>query len=571
MYKTLTHLFLLITFLIFSACESPLPEKQLTEYKKAVGLLKDSVMVVTAHPEATRVGVEILKQGGNAYDAAIAVHFALAVVYPEAGNIGGGGFMVTRTHDGKYDCLDFRETAPSSSNKDMYLDSAGGVNSNLSTIGHLACGIPGSVYGMKMIHEKYGSMEWKKLVEPSIKLAKKGFRLTKKWANNLNKNAPIFKKLNNENKYLLKAEKWKVGDLITQFDLGQTLERIANEGPDEFYNGKTSELLIEEMKRGGGIISKEDLKNYKAIWREPVVKKIDEYNIISMPPPSSGGIALIQMISLINSLNLKRYNFLSVDYIHLLAEIEKLAYADRSKYLGDPDFIDIPINQLLSNEYLSEQVKQINPGVITPSKNISPGNLYQESEQTTHFSIVDSRGNAVSLTTTLNSGFGAKIFVTGAGFLLNNEMDDFSSKPGVANQFGLIGDSANAIEPGKRMLSSMTPTIIEKNNKLFLVTGSPGGATIITSVLQTALGVMYYNMNIQESINAPRFHHQWLPDILYLEKGRFDSMTVNNLKQMGYMIEQREPIGRVDAILIHENGKIEGGADPRGDDKAGGY
>lgn len=526
-------------------------------------------MVVSARQEASEIGIEILKKGGNAFDAAIAVHFALAVCYPQAGNIGGGGFMLARTSNKKNIALDFREKAPSKAHKDMFLDEEGNVIDNLSTLGHLAVGVPGSVDGMFTIHQKYGSIPWGDLIQPAIRLAENGFIITELDAIEMNKNLKDLNRLNPSNSYFQPATLYKLGDTIKQPHLAMVLQKIANDGREGFYDGPVASMLLSEMKRGGGIITFDDLKNYHSVWRTPLTGNFYGHQVITMPPPSSGGIALLQMLFMLEKLKIKNYLPNTPEYISLITEVERLAYADRSQHIGDPDFYTVHTDELLDKKYLKSRYANIKPLIYNPSKNVHPGKT--ESEQTTHFSVIDKFGNAVAITTTLNSRFGAKVFVTDAGFLLNNEMDDFSIKPGVPNQFGLLGDSANSIFPGKRMLSSMTPTIVCKGGKPVLITGSPGGATIITSVLQNVLLTILYNKPLQEALSNPRFHHQWYPDVIYLEETwkQFPDV-INKLVDAGYPIEYREPIGRIDAILI-KNRVLSGAADPRGDDSAVGY
>jgi len=522
-------------------------------------------MVVSAREEATRIGLEVLMKGGNAYDAAIAVHFALAVCYPQAGNLGGGGFMLAHNASGENVALDFREKAPAKATRDMYLDKDGNVIPDLSTIGPLACGVPGAIDGMETIHKKYGSLPWAELIQPSVNLAKKGFVVTELDAIELNK---YFIGNGNNLEYFQSSTPYKKGDIIVQNDLAITLEKIAQNGKKEFYEGNTATLLVNEIQSGGGLITLQDLKNYQSVWRTPLVGRFYGYEVLTMPPPSSGGIALLQMLYMLEKLNIKKYTLNSAAYVALVVEVERLAYADRSHHLGDPDYYYVEPQKLLDKKYLDNRCANIKPLQYKPSTNVKPGTT--ESEQTTHFSIVDKWGNAVAITTTLNSRFGSKVFVTGAGFLMNNEMDDFSAKPGVPNQFGLLGDSANAIEPGKRMLSSMTPTIVFKKNEAVLITGSPGGATIITSVLQNILQTLVYKKSVQDALANPRFHHQWYPDVVYLEEAWKNSNTVNQLTKAGYPITYRELIGRVDAIL-KKGKKYYGGGDPRGDDMSGGY
>lgn len=529
-------------------------------------------MVVSANEKASRVGIDILKKGGNAVDAAVAVQFALAVVYPNAGNIGGGGFMVYRGASGEMNSLDFRETAPAKASRDMYLDSQGNPIVDKSLDGHLASGIPGSVAGMVAAHAKYGKLKWADLIEPAIALAKNGFKLSEQQADELNRLKERFVKNNPQGTALAKETEWLEDDVLVQPELATTLEKIRDYGRAGFYEGPVADSLLLEMRRGGGIISAEDLKNYKAVWRKPIVGNYKEYRVVTMPPPSSGGIALIQLLKSVEAYPLKRWGLNSDSTVQLMVEAERRVYADRAEYLGDPDFYKVPQAQLLNNAYIKSRMASFNWARATPSSEIKAGALKPaEHEETTHFSIVDRDGNAVSVTTTLNGSYGSGVMVKGGGFLLNNEMDDFSVKPGAPNMYGLVGGEANAIAPGKRMLSSMTPTILEKDGKLFMIVGTPGGSTIITSVFQTIINVIEFNKSMQSAVNAKKFHHQWLPDTLYVEKGALDSITALKLINKGYPILERGPIGRVDAILKTKWGYYQGGADKRGDDKAIGW
>lgn len=544
-------------------------------YSDRQGVIASNGMVASAHPEASRVGVEILKMGGNAADAAVAVQFALAVVHPSAGNIGGGGFFVYRTKKGKNYTLDFREKAPLKGHKDMYLDADGNVIQGLSLSGHLASGVPGSVDGMVEVHKKFGKLAWATLLQPAIDLAEKGVVLTVKEATGLNRIKNDLKKLNTDTTYFRRPDgkDWVEGDLLVQKDLGQTLRRIQQKGRAGFYEGETAALLVAEMERGKGIISSEDLLQYHATWREPLVGKFKDYKLITMPPVSSGGVALLQLMKFVQPYPLKRWGWHSDSTIQVMIEAERRVYADRAKFLGDPDFVKVPIKELTSDEYLKNRWKDFSFSKATNSKEIDGGLIPgYESMETTHFSIVDKEGNAVSITTTLNGGYGSRVVVKGGGFLMNNEMDDFSIKPGVPNMFGLIGNEANAIAPSKRMLSSMTPTILEKNKKLYMVVGTPGGSTIITSVFQTILNVIEHGMTMQQAVNAYKFHHQWLPDKTTFENGAFTESVIKRLQDKGYILEmQRNTIGRMDCILIRPDGTMEGGSDPRGDDTSIGY
>ena len=532
-------------------------------------------MVSSAHPLASQVGIDILKMGGNAFDAAIAVHFTLSVVYPQAGNLGGGGFVVYRLENGENGSLDFREKAPNKSSRDMYLTESDGeliVSNNKSRLGHLASGVPGSVDGMVQLYEKFGSLNWEELINPSIEYANKGFNITEKQSVGLNNVKESLTKVNNKPIAFLKETKWNEGDLLIQKELAQTLTRIKNNKRDGFYVGETADMIVKEINEGGGIITHEDLKNYNSVWRDPIVGYYKSHKIISMGPPSSGGIALLQLLHGANQHNVKSMAHNGTDYINTMTEIESRVYADRASYLGDEDFYNVPKESLVEESYLDNKFNEIDKEVKTLSSNIQSGSIQiNESDETTHFSIIDKFGNAVAITTTINSSFGSKVVVDGAGFLLNNEMDDFSIKPGFPNMFGLVGGEANAIEPNKRMLSSMTPTIVEKNNKPFLIVGTPGGSTIITSVFQTILNVIDFDMGMQEAVDANRFHHQWLPDALIVEKNTLSEEIKNSLNDLGHKIVERNSIGRMDCILIREDGSLEGGADKRGDNIAIGY
>jgi len=551
--------FLLVAPTLFGCVQGALNDTSGKEYTNG--------MVVCAYPDASKVGLAILQKGGNAVDAAIAVQFALAVTLPQAGNIGGGGFMVYRAADGQSNTLDFREKAPAAATTNMYLDSAGNPIPDMSLYTHKASGVPGSVDGMIEAHNKYGKLKWADLVQPAIDLAANGFKVTAKLAAGLNESRGVFKKLNPGKSYMLKDTPWKEGDLLVQTDLAKTLQLIRDKGRAGFYEGEVADEMVAEMKDGEGIITKADLKDYHAVWRKPIIGKYKNYTIITMPPPSSGGIALVQLLKSVEKYPLQRWGYNQDSTVQLMVEAERRVYADRSKYLGDPDFYKVPVDSLLNPAYIAQRMQSFNWNAATPSTAIQPGTFIgYESNQTTHYCVVDRDGNAVSITTTLNDSFGSKIFVKGAGFLLNNEMDDFSEKPGVPNMYGLVGGKANSIQPGKRMLSSMTPTIVEKDGQLFMVIGTPGGATIMTSVFQTILNVIDFDQDMQQAVTSKRFHSQWLPDNVEIEAGALDTLTRQKLVKKGYKIIDYRPIGRVDAILKTKWGYYDGGADPRGDD-----
>lgn len=528
-------------------------------------------MVVTANHYASQIGLDILKKGGNAVDAAVAVQFALAVAYPNAGNIGGGGFMVYRAASGESNTLDYREKGASKASRDMYLDSTGNAIVEKSLFGSLAAGVPGSVAGMVEAHQKYGKLKWAELVEPAVALAKNGFQISERQAAELNGIQTRLKTLNPLGAAFIK-DKWITGDLLVQPELAFTMEQIRDHGRAGFYEGTVADAIVAQMNRDHGIMSKEDLKNYQAVWRKAITAKYKDFNIITMPPPSSGGIALIQLLKSVEPYPLKRWGFNADSTVQLMVEAERRVYADRAAHLGDPDFYKVPATALMSDVYVKKRMADFNWNSATPSSAISAGVISPaEHEETTHFSIVDREGNAVSITTTLNGSYGAQVVVKGAGFLLNNEMDDFSVKPGSPNMYGLVGGEANAIAPNKRMLSSMTPTIMEKNGDLYMVVGTPGGSTIITSVFQTILNVVEFDKSMQAAVDAKKFHHQWLPDEVGYEANAIDSGALNKLKSKGYNMKSRGAIGRVDAILKTKGGFYHAGADPRGDDVAAGW
>ena len=511
-------------------------------------------MVVTQHYLASEVGEAILSKGGNAYDATIAVAFALAVVLPRAGNIGGGGFTVLyNSSDESFQSLDYREKAPLAASKNMYLDNNGDVISNLSTLGYKAIAVPGTVDGMWELHKRYGSMDWKELILPSIKLAKEGFKVSPLMADTLNRNYESLSKFSETKKIFFQENPVKFNSLLIQKDLAKTLEKISNDGRNGFYQGDVARKIVADMKRNDGLITLDDLKNYKSKWRKPLINKYKNFEIITMPPPSSGGLHLIQMLNILESFDIKSLKHNSPSYVLLLNEVMKYAYADRSQYLGDPDYVDVPVKKLISKDYAQNISKKITIDRVTQSDDIKAGMYIDlESDETTHFSIADKFGNLVSTTYTLNSSFGSKVVIAKTGILMNNEMDDFSSAPGVPNQFGLLGEKFNEIQPSKRPLSSMTPTIVFKNNSPFLIMGSPGGSRIITAVLQNFLNIAEFDMNLADSINKPRVHQQWYPDLLFLEKG-FDELHAEKITELGQEVYFMDPGTALESIMIKNN------------------
>ena len=525
--------------------------------------------VVSARKEASDIGISVLNKGGSAFDAMIATDLALTVCFPNAGNISGGGFLVYRTASGEVGSLDYREKAPLSAYEKMYLDENGDVIPEKSTLGGLAVGVPGTVAGLVEIHSKFGTLPWEDLVKPAIDLATNGYIVTQKQERSLKSKKDDFIKINGAKTFY--AQDFKAGDTVKNIALAETLKRISKYGAKGFYQGPVAESLIKRVREAGGIITHEDLIKYKPVWRKPLNFRYKNLNIYSMGPPSSGGICLGQILKMIEPYNINQYDHNSEKAIQLIVEAERRSYSDRSKYLGDPDFNEIPYNQLISDDYLNNRMKSFTFELASESTDIQAGKIEsKESEETTHYSILDKEGNAVAVTTTLNGSYGSKVFVEDGGYFLNNEMDDFSIKPGFANMFGLIGSEINSIKPEKRMLSSMTPTIILKDGKLYMILGTPGGSTIITSVLQTILNVHEFGMDIQSAINAPRFHHQWLPEKIEFENGVFDELSMKKLQDKGYDVKQEynRVIGRVDAILVSKSGIITTGADPRGDDSA---
>lgn len=564
---TFSFLFSLLLLIQTNAQINPF---QYTIEKRAVG---SKGAVSSAHPLASQVGIEILKKGGNAFDASIATQLALAVVYPGAGNLGGGGFLVAHTEKGKSLAIDYREMAPGKASRNMYLDNAGNPQMNLSQHGHLASGVPGTVAGL-FASLPYAKLPFKELIQPAIDLAANGFSITAAEASSLNGNKAAFEKYNTRTTVFVQTENWKAGDTLVQRELAATLTRIREEGMKGFYEGETARLLVEEMERGGGMISLDDLKNYKAVVRDAVVFDYKGYTVIGMPMPSSGGLLMEQMMKMIADRNIAEMGFHSKEAVQLMTEVERRAYADRAEFMGDQDFVKVPVKTLSNAAYLKERMKDFVPGKATPSEFVSPGKIDPESEETTHLSVADQYGNVVSVTTTLNGGYGSKTVVGGAGFFMNNEMDDFSVKPGVANMYGAVGKEANAIQPGKRMLSSMTPTVVLKNKQPYLVVGTPGGTTIPTSVFQTLVNMLEFGQSPLDAVNNPKFHHQWFPDELMVEK-EFPKKVKEDLEKMGYTVVNRGQIGRTEVIQLNWKGKklinIEAIADKRGEDHASAY
>jgi gamma-glutamyltranspeptidase/glutathione hydrolase len=562
--------FLVCVIAAFISCKKVIEKPLVDESKR--GLIVDHGMVVSARAEASKIGASILEKGGNAFDAMVATELALNVAYPYAGSIGGGGFMVYRLSTGELGSLDYREKAPLAASRDMYLDENGEVIPDMSTLGAMAVGVPGGIAGLFAAHEKFGTLPIAELIQPVIDLAKNGVVVTKKQDERIKQYQPNFPKANKDS--ILFDKVWKENDTIKYPQLAETLTRILNNGRDEFYKGETASRFVQFMKDNGGIITEEDLAKYEAKWRDPITFEYDGLKIISMSPPSSGGICLAQILKMIEPYDLDEFGHNSVKTIQVLTEAERRAYADRSFYLGDPDFVDNPIDALMESEYLKERMSSFSFDTPTKSSDVTHGEVMAlESMETTHYSIVDQYGNAIAVTVTLNGAYGSKLYNDDLGFFLNNEMDDFSSKPGTPNMFGLIGGEANSILPEKRMLSSMTPTIVEKDGELLMSVGTPGGSTIITSVLQTILNIHEFNMTAQQAVDAPRFHHQWLPDVVMFEPNMFDDTLIKAIQDLGYETIVRENVitGKVNAILKLPDGKLEGGADHRGDDTASGH
>lgn len=561
------------------ACNSPssesVLESEIMPRQENEGVVGANGMVVTAHPIASQVGLDILKKGGNAFDAAIAVKYALAVVLPKAGNLGGGGYMVYRTSEGEKGALDFRETAPEAAFRDMFLNENDSVMNRKALYGHLAACTPGTVDGMDQVHQKLASLPFEELIQPAIDLASNGFAVSEYDASTFNDAMEAFREWNDEDMVLIKDSVWKEGEQLVQPDLAATLERIRDQGRDGFYQGETAQMIIDEMTEGSGIITQQDLDNYQSVWRDAIEGVYrDSFNIVSMPPSSSGGIIIVQLLKGSNAYDMQSLGHNTLESIHLMTELQRRAYADRAEHMGDLDYYDVPIDMLLGENYIASRNTSISMNQATPSEEIKAGSVEKiESLETTHFSIVDKAGNAVSITTTLVAYFGNKVMVDGAGFFLNNEMNNFSLKPGFPNIFGLIGGEANAIEPGKRMLSSMSPTIVEKNGELYMVLGTPGGSTIINVIYQNIINVIDHGMSMQDAVDAKKTHSQWLPDRIVLEEGAIDSLVAQQLQEKGHDLRFFPQLGRTEAILVRPDGSYEGAADVTrtGDATALGY
>jgi len=543
-------------------------------YTFAQDLAYQNGVVSSAQELASQVGIDILKNGGNAIDAAVGVGFALAVVYPQAGNIGGGGFMMIHLKDKNGNpvntSIDYREKAPLLSDRDMYLNSSGEVIPGLSTLGNLAAGVPGSVAGMLYALEKYGTMDREMILRYAINIADTGFFVNESFANLLNQYQKDFSKFPSSMKVF--GGNFKSGDVIIQKDLANTLRQISKNGTDGFYKGEVADKIVNSMENSNGIITYEDLAIYQPKERDVIKGTYRDYEIYSMGPPSSGGISLIYLLNILENYDLRNSGYGSVQSIQLMTEAMRRVYADRSEFLGDQDFVRVPVDILTSKSYALNRMNDYSPDKASVSKEIKPGDAFhKESEQTTHYSIADKDGNLVSVTTTINDVFGNKVVVDGAGFFLNNEMDDFVSKPGVPNLYGLLGSEANSIAPQKRMLSSMTPTFVLKDNKPFLVVGSPGGGRIITSVLQTIINIIDHDLDLAQAIDNPRIHHQWFPDEIQAEKNSMNPESEKSLKEMGYAIKEISDFGRIDAILFLNDGTMKGYSDRRGYGKALGY